>query len=485
MIEMKRNKYPYFPQDFLWAGAQAASQADGAYEQDGKLANSSDVQPYLKGLDNMEIQRLELEGMKLSQVQKALADMEHYYPKRHGIDFYNSFEKDLEILAETGMKAFRTSIDWARIFPKGDEKEPNIIALEHYDRMINKIRAVGMEPIITMLHYEIPIHLTLEYGGWTNKAVIEMFVRYGKILLDWFGEKVNYWIVINQINMIQVEPFLSLGICSDQYTNMEEAEYQAVHNQMVACALIQKYAKSLNKSKLKIGTMVADGTAYPASCKPEDVELAAWHNRMQYLFTDVQFRGSYPKVALNYFSERGLNLRMTDEELLVLHDFPMDYLAISYYFSQMVDSTKNEKIPYSITPNPNLEANPWGWNIDPKGLYHSLSQYWDRYGKPILIAENGFGNYDVLTEDSKIHDDYRAAYLSAHIEQVGHAIYDGAEVLGYCVWGPIDIVSCSSQQMSKRYGFIYVDIDDEGKGTRKRLKKDSFAWYQKVIASGV
>lgn len=479
---MKKNQFPYFPENFLWAGAQAASQADGAYHQDGKMPNSSDVQPYHKGLDNMEIQRLEQEGMTLEQVRKAITDTEHFYPKRYGIDFYNTYEEDLEMLAETGMKAFRTSIDWSRVFPQGDELEPNQAALEHYEKMIDKIREVGMEPIITMLHYETPIHLTLEYGGWANKKIIEKFVRYGKSLLDRFGKKVKYWIVINQINMIQVEPFLSLGICKDQYEHEEEAQYQGVHNQMVASAWIQKYAKSLNLPDLQIGTMVADGTAYPASCKPEDINLAMWHNRMQYMFTDVQFRGAYPKVALNYFAQKGINLEITEDEKQILCENTLDYLAISYYFSQMVDASKNGYFPYDITNNEHLEANPWGWNIDPKGLYNSLSQYWDRYGKSIMIAENGFGMYDTLI-DNKIHDNYRSDYLSQHIEQVGHAIYEGADVFAYCVWGPIDIVSCSSQQMSKRYGFIYVDIDDEGNGTRKRLKKDSFDWYQKVTAT--
>ena len=446
------------------------------------MPNSSDVQPYHKGLDNMEIQRLEQEGMTLEQVRKAITDTEHFYPKRHGIDFYNTYEEDLEMLAETGMKAFRTSIDWSRVFPQGDELEPNEAELENNKKMIDKIREVGMEPIITMLHYETPIHLTLEYGGWANKKIIEMFVRYGKTLLDRFGKKVKYWIVINQINMIQVEPFLSLGICKDQYENEEEAQYQGVHNQMVASALIQKYAKSLNLPDLQIGTMVADGTAYPASCKPEDINLAMWHNRMQYMFTDVQFRGAYPKVALNYFAQKGINLEITEDEKHILCENTLDYLAISYYFSQMVDASKNGYLPYDITNNEHLEANPWGWNIDPKGLYNSLSQYWDRYGKSIMIAENGFGMYDTLI-DNKIHDNYRSDYLSQHIEQVGHTIYEGADVFAYCVWGPIDIVSCSSQQMSKRYGFIYVDIDDEGNGTRKRLKKDSFDWYQKVIAT--
>lgn len=479
---MRTNNYPYFPKDFLWGGAIAASQADGAYTVDGKKANSSDVQPYLKGLSNEEIQRIEKQGMTLEKVKDSLEDTTHFYPKREGIDFYHTYESDLELLAEMGLKAFRTSIDWSRVFPKGNEIQPNEAALAHYEKMIDKIRSLGMEPIITMLHYEMPINLTLSYGGWTNQAIIPLFERYGKTLLDRFASKVNYWIVINQINMIQIEPWLSLGICKDQYEHIEEAEYQAVHHQLVASAKIKAYAKTLD-SAVQIGTMVADGTAYPYSCRPDDVILALQHNRMQYFFTDVQFRGEYPTFALNYFAEHHIKIEITEEEKILLKENPMDYLAISYYFSQMVHATKNTNKADSITPNPYLEANLWGWEIDPQGLYNSLSQYWDRYQKPILIAENGFGMYDEIL-DGKIYDEYRTSYLGDHIEQVGRAIYDGADIIAYCAWGPIDIVSCSSQQMSKRYGFIYVDIDDEGNGTRKRLKKESFQWYQSVIASG-
>lgn len=478
---MRKNKYPYFPKNFLWGGAIAASQADGAYTEDGKKPNSSDVQPFLKGLSNDEMQQIEKQGMTLEKVKASLKDTTHFYPKREGIDFYHTYESDLELLAEMGLKAFRTSIDWSRVFPNGDEAQPNEAALAHYEKMIDKILSLGMEPIITMLHYEMPTNLTLNYGGWANRAIIPLFERYGQTLLDRFANKVNYWIVINQINMIQIEPWLSLGICKDQCEHVEAAEYQAVHHQLVAAAKIKAYAKTLDTA-VQIGTMVADGTAYPYSCRPDDVVLALQHNRMQYFFTDVQFRGAYPTFALNYFAENAIQLEITEEEKILLKENTMDYLAISYYFSQMVDAAKNTNKADSITPNPYLEANLWGWEIDPQGLYHSLSQYWDRYQKPLLIAENGFGMYDEVIE-GKIYDDYRMSYLGNHIEQVGRAIYDGAAVIAYCSWGPIDIVSCSSQQMSKRYGFIYVDIDDEGNGTGKRLKKESFWWYQSVIAS--
>lgn len=478
-----QNQYAYFPKDFLWGGAQAASQADGAYLEDGKGLNSSDVQPFLKGLSNEEIQEIESEGMTLEKVRKNINDKSHYYPKRYGINFYHTYESDIDLLSEMGFKTFRTSLDWSRIFPNGDDEEPNVEALEHYSKMIDYMVKKGIEPIITMNHYETPINITLKYGGWPNKKVIPMFEKFGKILLDWFGKKVKYWIVVNQINMVQVEPWLSVGVAIDQYENLDEALYQSTHNQMVAAAWIKKYAKSLNIPNLNIGTMVADGTVFPATGKPSDVVLAMQQNRMQYMFTDVQFRGAYPKFAQNYFEEHQVHLDITSQEMELIKNNPMDFLGISYYYSKMVDATKNRYEANDTLPNPYLKTSPWGWAIDPEGFYNTLSQYADRYGKPIIIAENGIGMYDELTEDKKVHDEYRTEYLSQHIEQLGRAIHDGVNVIAYCAWGPIDIVSCSSQQMSKRYGFVYVDLDDEGNGSGVRYKKDSFYWYQKVIST--
>lgn len=310
-----------------------------------------------------------------------------------------------------------------------------------------------------------------------------MFEKFGKTLLDRFGDKVKYWIVVNQINMVQIEPWLSVGVTSDQYDDEEQALYQAMHNQFVGAAWVKRYAKSLHNPNIHIGTMVADGTVYPASSKPDDVILAMQQNRMQYFVTDVQFRGYYPKYAKNYFADNGIKLNITDEELKLIKENPMDFLAISYYYSKMVDSTKNKYQVNDTSENPNLKASDWGWSIDPQGLYNTLSQYWDRYQKPIIIAENGFGAYDKLEKGNKIHDPYRSSYLGAHIEQVGRAIHDGADVIAYCMWGPIDIVSCSSQQMSKRYGIVYVDLDDEGKGSGKRYLKASYYWYKDVISS--
>lgn len=476
---MSKYKTYSMPDNFLWGGAIAANQAEGAFQVDGKGISLADIHRYFPDKTNAEISAKQVSGVTTEEIRENLDDKQNYYPKRHGIDFYHTFPQDLELLSEMGFKTFRTSIDWTRIFPTGEESEPNEAGLAYYDRLIDKIRSLGMEPIITILHYETPINIALKYGGWNNRKVIDLFVKYGKVVLNRYQDKVKYWIVINQINLIQAEPFNSTAIPKDTVANYDEASYQAVHNQFVASALLKSYARTLNPN-MQIGTMVADMTAYPASCDPDDVILALVHNRMQYYFTDVQFRGAYPQYALNYFEAHNIHLEITDEDRQLLAANPMDFLAISYYYSQMVDHTKNDDTPFSVTPNPNLKANPWGWAVDPQGLYNTLSQYWDRYQKPIIIAENGFGMYDKL-EDGHVHDDYRIDYLAGHVASVEKAVHDGVDVIAYCAWGPIDIISCSSAQMEKRYGFIYVDLDNEGKGSGKRIKKDSFKWYQHVI----
>lgn len=468
-----------FPKDFLWGGAVAANQCEGAFGVGGKGLSLADVHLYRS---NQDITKVSHDSdITLAQVKEAIEDKIGYYPKRHGIDFYHTYKEDLKLLAEMGFKTFRTSIDWSRIFPNGDDLEPNEEGLAFYDRLIDEIRSLGMEPIITMLHYETPLNITLEYGGWHNRKVIDFFVRYGEVLLNRYKGKVKYWIVINQINLVYHESFNSVAICQDQVENLEEARYQAIHNQMVASALIVEKARKLS-SEFHMGTMLADCTAYPESCHPDDVVLAMKRNRLQYYFTDVQFRGEYPRYMRRFFNENHINLGEQDDDARILKENTMDFLAISYYYSSMVSAKRNGMNPLDLSKNPHLKANPWGWAVDPKGLYNALCQYYDRYQVPIMIAENGFGMYDKL-EDGAVHDDYRISYLSAHIEQMKEAIKDGVEIFAYCAWGPIDIVSCSSAEMEKRYGFIYVDIDNEGNGSRQRIKKDSFYWYKKVIES--
>lgn len=469
-----------FPKGFLWGGAVAANQIEGGFGLDGKGLSVADVHLYNPELD-IKTASQESE-MTLAEVKRAMLDEEGYYPKRHGIDFYHTYKEDLKLLAEMGFTTFRTSIDWSRIFPNGDDAEPNELGLQFYDRLIDECLALGMEPIITMLHYETPLAITLNYGGWNNREVIELFAKYGEVLLKRYKDKVKYWIVINQINLVHLESFNSIAICEDQVENNEEAKYQAIHNQLVASALIVKKAREINPI-FQMGTMLADCMASPFSCAPDDVVLAMKRNRMQYFFTDVQFRGAYPVYMRRYFAENQLDLQEEPADEILLRENTMDYLAISYYYSQTVSAKENGMDPTDVMENPHLKANPWGWAIDAKGFYNCLSQYYDRYQVPLMIAENGFGMYDKVEENGEINDDYRIAYLSEHLTQLKEAIKDGVEVIAYCAWGPIDIVSCSSAEMEKRYGFIYVDLDNFGKGTGKRLKKKSFDWYKTVIAS--
>ncbi|MEG2270557.1 MAG: glycoside hydrolase family 1 protein [Erysipelotrichaceae bacterium] len=465
-----------FPNNFLWGGATAANQLEGAWDIDGKGWSPADLFVYDP---NHDVSKHYDSDLTMKQIKIAMNDKTGHYPKRYGIDFYHTYKEDLAYMKEMGFKTFRISINWSRIFPNGDDKEPNEKGLEFYDCLIDEIIKDGMEPIVTMLHYETPLNITLSYQGWHNRKVIDMFVKYGETILNRYKDRVKYWIVINQINLVELESFNSIAICKDSVENFEEAKYQAIHNQMVASAKIVELARKINPA-MQMGTMLADCTAYPESCNPDDAILALKHNQLNYFFTDVQFRGTYPGYILRYFENKNIHLEIREEDEKVLKENTMDYLAISYYYSQMVSSKNNTPALSDTTPNPYLKANPWGWAIDPKGLYNSLSQYWDRYQKPLIIAENGIGMYDKL-ENGKVHDSYRIDYLKEHIKQLKECIKDGINIFGYCAWGPIDIVSCSSQEMEKRYGFVYVDIDNMGEGSKKRYRKDSFKWYQKVI----
>ena len=467
-----------FPEGFLWGGAIAACQAEGAYDVDGRGLSTSDLHIYSKGLDRSD-PRLE-GGDTLAGIKRAIADTESFFPKRYGIDFYHTYKQDLALMQELGLKAFRTSISWSRIFPKGDEPEPNEAGLRFYDGLIDEIIADGMVPIITMSHYDIPIHLVTEYGGFANREVIRLFANYARVLLERYGDRVKHWIVFNQVNLIPTVLAGSLGLYGDQAENMEELMYQAVHNQMVSAAQVKLMARRIAPDAL-IGTMMADGTYYPATCRPEDVVLTMKKVRMQYFFSDVQLRGEYPGYALRYFADNGIEVHVQPEDEILLRENTMDFLAISYYSSKIVDSDVNTMAPFDGSQNPNLKPTPWEWRADPLGFYNSISQYWDRYEVPIMIAENGFGALDTVEEDGSVHDPYRIEYLRDHVEQLKECVKDGVDVMAYLSWGPIDIVSSSTGEMSKRYGYVYVDRDDFGNGTQVRLKKDSFAWYQHVI----
>lgn len=473
---MKKSIPSGFPKDFMWGGAIAANQAEGAYNLGGKGLSVADINEYT---DKVPLDKKSNMELTTDYIKDAMNNEDGVFPKRWGIDFYHTYSEDLKMLSELGLKTFRTSINWTRIFPKGDELEPNEEGLKFYDQLIDEIIANGMEPMITISHYEMPLHLTLAYKGWYSREMIEFFVRFSKVILDRYHTKVNKWIIINQINLIVHESFNHLGIAEDKVDDLLSAKYQGVHNEMVACGLVTKYAKELH-SDLQIGMMLCGGPAYPATCKPEDVFATVRHNQMEYFFSDVLLRGYYPGYAFRYFDDNNITVEFGegDEEAL---KHTADFMSFSYYYTRIFDeeSMKNKTGPYR---NLELPANPWGWTIDPIGLRTTLNLFYDRYQCPIYITENGIGYHDKL-EDNTIHDAYREDYYRAHIQQMKEAIKDGVDLRGYYVWAPIDIVSCSSSEMSKRYGFIYVDQDDYGQGSQRRLRKDSFYWMQKVISS--
>lgn len=469
-----------FPDNFLWGGAIAANQAEGAWNEGGKGLSVPDVDwhnPHLVRGGKRDADS-EMTSTRLNELLAISEDWQ--FPKRSGIDFYHTYKDDLALMKQLGLKAFRTSINWARIYPNGDDEQPNEEGLQFYDELIDTIVASGMEPIITLFHYELPLKLVTEYGGWRDKRLIEFYARFARTCFERYQGKVRYWILINQINLIYVESFNSLGILCDQVDNLEEAKYQAIHNQFVACSLATKLGREIDP-EFKLGMMISDHNCYPETASPEDVFSTLQKNQMsQFFYGDVRIRGQYPGYALRYFEDHQLNIAMTEEELDLIHNYTADYMAFSYYYSRMNSAVHNTADLNDISRNPLLLASIWGWCVDPLGLRNSLNVYYDRYQLPLMIAENGLGALDELKAGT-VEDDYRIDYLWAHLKAIKEAIRDGADVFAYCAWGPIDIVSCTTNEMSKRYGFVYVDLNDDGTGSRKRFKKKSFDWYKRVI----
>lgn len=463
-----------FPDGFYWGGAIASNQADGLY--DVKRGMSIADFTYLKTRKTLD-DRAEF----ISFSETELSEVEgRNYPKRRGIGFARTFESDLALMAEMGLKAFRTSIDWSYVFPTGTDAEPDPSALEYYDRLIDAIRQHGMEPMLTLSHYEMPSALVVGHDGWHSRETLDGFMRFARCMLDRYHDRVRYWIVFNQINMAN---FDSLGIPFHRFPGHElEAAYQGIHHQLTACALVKEHARTLDPD-LMIGTMLSDKIAHPATCRPEDVLFSLKKNQMQFLFSDVSLRGAYPGSAERYFAEKGFSLERPVSDLAAIRDNTLDFLAFSYYYTKVNDAEKDDDNMFVRSRNPYLSASEWGWEIDPLGLRTAINTYADRYpGVPLIIAENGLGAVDEVV-DGQVHDAYRIDYVRAHLEQIAEALRDGCPVIGYLLWTPIDIISCSSCEMKKRYGCIYVDLDDEGNGTGNRIRKDSFYWYRDVIAS--
>ncbi|MCM3502307.1 glycoside hydrolase family 1 protein [Microbacterium sp. P26] len=459
-----------FPDGFLWGGATAANQIEGAYDADGKGLSVQDVMP--RGISGPRSETPTPDNLKLV-----------------GIDHYHRYAEDIALFAEMGFGVYRFSIAWSRIFPKGDETEPNEAGLGFYERILDELEKHGIEPLVTISHYETPLHLAEQYGGWTNRELIGFYERYARTLFERFGSRVKYWLTFNEINSLLHAPFMSGGIPIPEGGVPEQQLYQAMHHELVASARATRIAREV-APEAKVGCMVLSMPIYPLTPSPDDAVAVMEADHGNLVYGDVHTRGAYPGYFLRTLREKGIELDITDQDRDDLTN-TVDFVSFSYYMSiaETADPAKKVAGEGNImggVSNPTLEASEWGWQIDPVGLRLVLNQFWDRWQKPLFIVENGLGARDQLVEvdgGKTVVDDYRIAYLNDHLVQVGEAIEDGVEVLGYTSWGCIDIVSASTAQLSKRYGFIYVDRNDDGTGSLDRYRKKSFGWYADVIRS--
>lgn len=462
--------------NFLWGGAAAANQCEGGWNKDGRGMGIVDVIPY--GPNRIPVMKGILDYRELPE--------DSIYPGREAIDFYGHYKEDIKLLAEMGLKCYRFSFSWSRIFPTGEESEPNEAGMQFYENLIDELLAYEIEPIVTICHFDIPLALVEKYGSWKDRRIIGCYLRYCQAILERFHEKVRYWITFNEINMLMHLPFMGAGLRFQDSDNVLQIQYQAAHHELVASAMAVKLAHQIDPD-LKIGCMLAAGSVYPYSCRPEDVWESRQKDRENYFFIDVQSRGEYPSYARTFFERNHIHIEMLPEDEQILKEHTVDFIALSYYNSRCVRTDgAGEQAGgnvFASAKNPYLSCSQWGWPIDPMGFRITLNDLYDRYGKPLFVVENGLGAKDVL-KDGQIEDDYRIEYLSAHIEaMVKSCEEDGVEIIGYTPWGCIDLISATTGEMSKRYGFIYVDKDDNGNGSLKRIPKKSFYWYQGVIAS--
>lgn len=467
------------PKDFLWGGAIAAHQAEGAWNIDGRGPSIADVMTAGGNGIPRKITKGIIEG--------------EYYPNHEAIDFYHRYKEDIQLFKELGLKCLRTSISWSRIFPTGQEETPNEQGLKFYDDLFDECLKNGIEPVVTLSHFEIPYAIYEDFGGFANKAVIPLFVKFAQCVFDRYKDKVTYWMTFNEINnqadgQEPVHVWTNSAMIIEDDQDKEALVFQAGVNELIASAWAVNEGKKINPN-FQIGCMMAYVPIYPYSCAPEDMIASVKANERRFFYSDVHVRGEIPTYTEKYWEQKGLTIDISEKERQILRQGTVDYIGFSYYMSGTittlpdVEGRQTEDIPSAkLVKNPYITASDWGWPIDPVGLRYVLNRVYQRYDLPLFIVENGFGAYDQLTDSNEIHDDYRINYLREHIEQMKKAVVeDGVPLIGYTPWGIIDIVSFGSGEMEKRYGMIYVDKDNTGKGTLQRLKKDSFAWYQQVI----
>lgn len=476
-----------FPENFLWGGAISSAQAEGGFMEDGKGISTEELRFLDPSWDREQVEfKHHKVPMSTEEFEKAMNDLTTtYYPNRRGIDFYHRYKEDIKLFAEMGLKIFRTSISWSRIFPNGDDQEPNQAGLDYYRDMFEECKKYNIKIFATIHHYDLPVNLLKKYGGWKNRKTIDFFVKYAETLFENYGDLVDYWLPFNEINCAKFGPWQGVNLIEDQEENFEQSIFQALHHQFVASALTVERGHEIIPGSM-IGGMIARFETYPATCHPNDaLQTIIDEQYSNWFYTDILARGKYPAYMQRYFDKAHVSLDIPKKDVEILEKGTVDFLSISYYFSQVSTTSQDwEKTSGNLiltNKNPHLETSEWGWQIDPVGLRVTLNKMYDRYQLPLIIAENGLGTTDVLNEDGSVNDPYRIDYLKGHIEAIGEAIEDGVDLIAYTPWGIIDIVSCGPLTMDKRYGVIYVDFDNGGKGTGKRYKKDSFYWYQNVI----
>jgi 6-phospho-beta-glucosidase len=474
-----------FQKGFLWGGAIAANQAEGAWNIDGKGWSVDDVITYKPHVDVKDYKTHNT--ITSESIKQAMEDLDDtYYPKRRGIDFYHHYKEDLALFAEMGFKVLRLSIAWSRIFPTGEESEPNEAGLAFYEDVFKEMQRLGIEPLVTLSHYEMPLALSLKYNGWTDRKVIDYFMNFCNACFLRYSKYVKLWLTFNEVDSILRHPFTTAGIIPDRCgeAGVQACCYQALHHQFVASALAVKKCHEIIPNS-QMGCMLTKLTTYPRTCAPEDVAATQQKNLDNLFYSDVMVFGEYPKMVLKKFERNNINIEMLPQDMDILKSGCVDFVSFSYYMSMTESVDPNaERTPGNTilgVKNPFLASSEWGWQIDPIGLRISLIELYDRYKKPLFIVENGIGNRDILEDDNAVHDPYRVEYFRNHFKEVEKAIDEGVEVMGFTTWGCIDLVSASTSQISKRYGFIYVDADDMGQGSYQRYRKDSFYWYKKVI----
>lgn len=482
-----------FPKDFLWGGATAANQYEGGWNEGGKGVSTSDCCTRGSRTRPREVTYKTKDGKIETQMMFALeapagatfGSYEGYdYPSYQATDFYHHYKEDIALFAEMGFKMFRLSINWTRIYPNGYDEQPNEEGLKFYDNIFDELNKYGIEPLVTLSHYETPVALTNKWNSWADRRTIDCFVRYATTCFERYKGKVKYWLTFNEINCIEYCGWVAAGVPSKN----PEVLAKATLHQLLASALTVKAAHEIDDN-YKVGNMIGYSATYPYTCNPSDVLKQREGQRNVDFYSDVQARGYYPSSKLKQYEQAGIDFTLSDEDEAILKEGTVDFITFSYYMSACVSADPEVIAGQSgnmLTgvSNPYLEASDWGWQIDPVGLRIALNDFYTKYQLPLMVVENGLGAVDKVEEDGSIHDDYRINYLRSHIEAMNQAInVDGVDLIGYTPWGCIDLVSASTGEMEKRYGFIYVDYQDDGTGDGKRIKKDSFDWYKKVIAT--